>query len=57
MYPKPDRRQREFLRNRGLDPKDYVVVKALYGSLWVKNIHTGSVKILDKKNWPLSRVA
>ena len=50
MYQKPDRRQREFLRNRGLDPKDYVVVKTLYGSLWVKNIHTGSVKILDKKN-------
>ena len=50
MHPKPDKKQREFLRKRGLNPDDYVVVKALYGSLWVKNIHTGTVKILDKKN-------
>lgn len=50
MYPKPDKNQREVLRKRGLNPDDYVVVKALYGSLWVKNIHSGTVKILDKRN-------
>jgi hypothetical protein len=50
MYTKPDSRQREFLRKRGMNPDDYVVVRALYGSLWVKNIHTGIVKILNKAN-------
>lgn len=43
-------RQRELLKRRGLDPNDYVVVRALYGSVWFKNIHTGKVKIINKNN-------
>lgn len=43
-------RQKELLKRRGLDPNDYVLVRALYGSVWVKNIHTGTVKIIDKNN-------
>lgn len=47
---KPNTRQRVLLKRRGLDPKDYVVVKALYGSVWFRNIRTGTIKIIDKKN-------
>ena len=45
-----DNNQKMMLRRRGLDPKDYVLVKSTYGSLYVKNIHTGVVKIIYKKN-------
>lgn len=45
-----DIRQKELLRRRGLNPKDYVLVKALYGAIWVRNIHTGTVKIINKQN-------
>lgn len=38
------------LRRRGLDPKDYIFVKSTYGALYVKNIHTGVVKIINKQN-------
>ena len=38
------------LRRRGMNPDHYVVVKELYGSLWVKNIHTGNVKVINKHN-------
>ena len=38
------------LRRRGLDPKDYVFVKETYGALYVRNIHTGIVKIINKCN-------
>ena len=47
---KPHGNQRTMLRRRGLNPEDCVVVKDLYSSLWVKNIHTGKVKILNKSN-------
>ena len=47
---KPNARQRETMRRRGLNPDDYMVVRSLYGSLWLRNIHTGRIKILDKKN-------
>ena len=43
-------RQRELLRRRGLNPNDYVLVRALYGSLFLRNIRTGKIKILDKSN-------
>jgi len=33
-----------------MNPKDYVVVKALYGAVWFKNIHTGYIKIVNKCN-------
>ena len=38
------------LRRRGLDPKDYVFVKETYGALYVRNIHTGAIKIINKCN-------
>ena len=40
--------QKLMLKRRGMNPNDYVVVKILYGSVWVKNIRTGVVKILDR---------
>ena len=43
-------RQKELLKRRGLDPSEHVLVRALYGSIWVKNIRTGTVKIIDKRN-------
>ena len=42
--------QKLMLRRRGLDPKDYVLIKSTYGALYVRNIHTGVVKILNKRN-------
>ena len=38
------------LRRRGLDPKDYIFVKETYGTLYIRNIHTGIVKIINKHN-------
>lgn len=43
-------RHKELLKRRGLDPNEYVLVRALYGSIWVKNTRTGTVKIIDKLN-------
>jgi len=50
MRQKPTYDQGLLLKRRGLDPKDYVVIRVLYGSTWFQNIHTGQIKILDKKN-------
>ena len=38
------------LRRRGLDPKDYAFVKETYVTLFVRNIHTGQIKIINKQN-------
>ena len=38
------------LKRRGMNPDHYVVVKELYSSLWVKNVLTGKVKIINKHN-------
>ena len=38
------------LRRRGMDPKDYAFVKETYGALYIRNIHTGVIKIINKKN-------
>ena len=43
-------RQRELLRRRGLNPDNYMVVRQLYGSLFLKDIRTGKIKILNKNN-------
>jgi hypothetical protein len=42
--------QRHMLVVRGLDPKDYVFVKETYVTLFVRNIHTGQIKIINKQN-------
>ena len=47
---KPHGNQRTMIRRRGMNPDHYVVVKDLYSALWIKNIYTGSVKILNKHN-------
>ena len=39
---------RKSLERRGLKPKDYVFVKETYCALYVRNIHTGVVKIIYK---------
>lgn len=45
----PTKLQAQLIRKRGLDPKDFVVVKALNYTLFLKNRHTGAVKIIDKR--------
>ena len=47
---KPRGNQRTMIKRRGLNPDHYVVIKDLYSALWIKNIFTGSVKILNKYN-------
>lgn len=47
---KPTYGQGLLLRRRGLDPKDYVVIRALNSSVWFKNIHAGVIKIVDKRH-------
>ena len=42
--------QLTMLRRRGLDPKDYVLVKNTYGALYIKNVNTGVTKIIYKQN-------
>lgn len=47
---RPTTRQKELLRRRGLDPNRYIVVRVLYGSVWFKDVHTGMIKIIEKRN-------
>lgn len=41
---------RAILRRRGMDPNQYAFVKEFYGVLYVRNIHTGQTKIINKYN-------
>lgn len=50
MLQKPNAKQRELLRRRGFDWKDYLVAKALYGCVWFIHRKTGRVKIINKNN-------
>ena len=43
-------RQRELLRRRGLNPDHYVLVRALYSTLYLKDIKTGKIKVITKNN-------
>ena len=43
-------RQREMLRRRGLNPDNYVLVRALYSTLYLRDIKTGKIKIITKNN-------
>lgn len=43
-------RHKTILQRRGLDPKDYVFVKETYVTLFVRNIHNGQIKIINKQN-------
>ena len=42
--------QRRILCRRGLDPNKYIFVKEYYGTLYVRNIESGKIKIINKYN-------
>ena len=46
----PNYRQAELIRRRGLDPKEYTVVRVLNYSLWIRHRKTGVIKIIDKRS-------
>ena len=45
---KLSKRQKDMLRRRNVNPNDYEFVKETYCALYVRNIHTGSIKVLNK---------
>lgn len=47
---KPTANQQAMIRRRGMDPKNYVVLKETYSSLWLKDLRLNKVKILYKRN-------
>lgn len=51
--PKPKKlstNHQVMLRRRGLDPKNFELVKETYGTLYVRDIRDGKLKIINKKN-------
>lgn len=38
------------LRRRGLDPKNFEMVKETYGSVYFRDRRNGTIKIVNKKN-------
>lgn len=44
----PTRKQKMILEDRGLNHKEYVVLKDLVNSMAVKNRETGEIKIVEK---------
>lgn len=50
MLKKPNESQRRILLTRGLDWKDYLVVRALYGSIFFIHKKTGKIKVINKYN-------
>lgn len=50
MLEKPNENQRAMLRRRGLNWKDYWVVRATLISVWFKHKRTGVIKIIDKNS-------
>lgn len=49
-YIKLNYNQERMLRVRGLNPKDWVFVRESYVSLYVRNIHNGQIKVINKQN-------
>lgn len=47
-YKKLNENQRIMLRRRGLDPKNYLLIKNTYTSLYLKDLRSGLVKIILK---------
>ena len=47
-YKKLNTNQCVMLRRRGLNPKNYMVIKDTYTSLYLKDLRNGSVKIISK---------
>lgn len=50
MGQKPNYKQGLMLKRRGLDPKDYEVIRDFYGSIWFRHVRTGKIKIIDRLN-------
>lgn len=46
----PNSNQATMLRRRGLDPKDFIIVKDTYVSLYVRDLRNGRIKIINKNN-------
>ena len=44
---KPNRRQAALIKRRGLDPKNYYVIKELNYHIYLRDRRNGIVKILD----------
>ena len=47
---KPNYNQKRILMRSGLDPKDYVVVRESYASIWFLNLKTWKYTIINKQN-------
>lgn len=45
----PTKRQAEILQRRGMDPKNYTVIRTLNFSFFVRDKRDGSVRIIDKR--------
>lgn len=48
MEKKPTPYQREMLKNRGLNWRDWMLVKETFTSLYFKNVRTGQVKLIGR---------
>lgn len=49
-HPSLNRNQRVMLEKRGLDPKNFEFVKETYAVLYLRDIRTGAIKIINKNN-------
>lgn len=47
-YPKPNANQSTMIRRRGLDPKNYRVIKDTWCSLYLLDVRYNKVKIIYK---------
>ena len=45
-----DSNQRAMLRRRGLDPKDYELVKDTYVCMYIRDLRFGRIKLINKNN-------
>lgn len=43
-------RQRTMLQRRGLDPKNFKVIRETYVSLYLRDLRNGRIKIIMKQN-------
>ena len=49
-YAKPNARQKQLIRRRGLNPANYTVLKELNYSLFIIDRRDKTIKILDKRS-------
>lgn len=48
MEKTPTRYQRIMMKKRGLNWRDWVLIKDTFTSIYFRNIHTGQVKLIGK---------